>query len=136
MNDQLREPPYPFQIHLGFSIEEWSLDYCRLSQPMLDHLGNRDGFPHGGAMATLLDTAMGYSISFTGDPNVITRLVTLSLNVQYLSIARGQTLIAEGFKIGGGRTIAFTEGRIKDEQGTLIATATANFKYRSGKGKS
>ncbi|MCF3594965.1 PaaI family thioesterase [Rhodobacteraceae bacterium LMO-12] len=135
MDDKLREPPYPFQAHLGFSIDEWAQDYCRLSQPMLDHLGNRYGIPHGGVMATLLDTALGYSVCYTGDPDNKQLVMTLALNVQYLSVARGQTLIAEGRKIGGGRTVAFAEGQIKDEHGTLIATATANFKYRSGKGK-
>ncbi len=135
MDDKLREPPYPFQAHLGFSIDEWTQDYCRLSQPMLDHLGNRYGIPHGGVIATLLDTALGYSVCYTGDPDNKQLVMTLALNVQYLSVARGQTLIAEGRKIGGGRTVAFAEGQIKDEHGTLVATATANFKYRSGKGK-
>ena len=78
---------------------------------------------------------MGFSVCFTGDPDVKQRVVTLSLNVQYLSVASGQMLIAEGRKTGGGRSVAFAEGEIKDEHGTVVATATANFKYFSGKGK-
>ena len=135
MDDQLREPPYPFQAHLGFTIDDWAPDYCRLTQPMLGHLGNRYGIPHGGVMATLLDTALGFAVCFTGDRDDKQLVMTLSLNVQYHSVARGEILIAEGRKTGGGKSVAFAEGEIKDETGTLIATATAVFKYRSGKGK-
>jgi uncharacterized protein (TIGR00369 family) len=135
MKDTLREPAYPFQAHLGFTIDEWSEGRCRLTQPMVDHLGNRYGIPHGGVHATLLDTAMGYAVCYTGDPDDKQLVMTLSLNVQYLSVARGTTLIATGRKTGGGRSVAFAEGEVTDEQGTVIATATAVFKYRSGKGK-
>jgi len=135
MDDTLREPPYPFQARLGFTIDDWSDSYCRLSQPMLDHLGNRYGIPHGGVMATLLDTALGFAVCYTGNPNDKQLVMTLSLNVQYLSVARGKTLIAEGRKTGGGRSVAFAEGAVKDENDNIIATATAVFKYRSGKGK-
>lgn len=135
MDDTLREPPYPFQAHLGFTIDDWSDGYCLLTQPMVPHLGNRYGIPHGGVLATLLDTALGYASCFTGDPEDKQLVMTLSLNVQYLSVGRGEKLIAEGRKVGGGRTVAFAEGTVKDENGTLVATATGTFKYRSGKGK-
>ena len=135
MDARLREPKYPFQSHLGFTIDDWSDGFCRLSQPMVPHIGNRYGIPHGGVHATLLDTAMGYAVSYTGDPDNKQLVMTLTLNVQYLSVARCDTLIAEGRKTGGGNSVAFAEGEVKDENGTIIATATATFKYRSGKGK-
>ncbi|MDU8928130.1 PaaI family thioesterase [Alisedimentitalea sp. MJ-SS2] len=135
MDDSLREPPYPFQAHLGFTIDEWNQDYCRLSQPMVPHIGNRYGIPHGGVLATLLDTAAGYAVCYTGDRDNKQLVMTLSLNVQYHSVARGEMLIAEGRKTGGGKSVAFADAEITDENGTKIATATAVFKYRSGKGK-
>ncbi|MDQ2094154.1 PaaI family thioesterase [Rhodalgimonas zhirmunskyi] len=130
MDPKLKEDPYPFQAHVGFEITEWSEGYCRVEQPMVDHIGNRYGIPHGGVHATLLDTAMGYAICFTGDPDDKQLAMTLSLNVQYLGVAKGQRLIAEGRRTGGGRSTVFAEGEIKDENGTLIATATAVFRLR------
>ena len=130
MDDALREPPYPFQAHLGFTIDDWGPDVCRLSQPMVPHIGNRYGIPHGGVHATLLDTAMGFAVCFTGDPDERQLVMTLSLNVNYLGVARGQRLIAEGRKTGGGKSTAFAEGEITDENGNLIATATGVFRYR------
>lgn len=129
MDETLREPPYPLQAHLGFAMDEWTADLCRLIQPMAPHLGNRHGIPHGGVHATLLDTAMGFAVCYTGDPEAKQMTVTLSLNVSYLGVARGEQLIAEGRKTGGGKSTAFAEGEIKDENGNLIATATGVFRY-------
>ena len=135
MDGRLREPPYPFQDQVGFTIDDWQPDYCRLSQPMLNHLGNRYGVPHGGVMATLLDTALAFAVCYTGNPDDKQLVMTLSINVQFHSVARGDMLITEGRKTGGGRSVAFAEGEVKDENDNLIATATAVFKYRTGKGK-
>lgn len=130
MDPKLKEEPYPFQAHVGFEIADWSDGYCRVEQPMVPHIGNRYGIPHGGVHATLLDTAMGYAICFTGNPDDKQLAMTLSLNVQYLGVAKGQRLIAEGRRTGGGRSTVFAEGEIKDENANLIATATAVFRLR------
>lgn len=131
MDPKLKEPAYAFQSHLGFDIADWRDGYARVEQPMHDHLGNRYGIPHGGVLASLLDTAMGYATCYTGDPDDKQLVMTLSLNVQYLSVAKGTMLIAEGRKTGGGRSTAFADGEIRDEQGALIATATGVFRYRA-----
>ncbi|KAA0913019.1 PaaI family thioesterase [Aquicoccus porphyridii] len=130
LDPKLKEEPYPFQAHVGFTITDWSDGYCRLEQPMLAHLGNRYGIPHGGVHATLLDTAMGYAICFTGDPDDRQLAMTLSLNVQYHAVAKGKLLITEGRRTGGGRSTVFAEGEIRDETGTIIATATGVFRLR------
>jgi uncharacterized protein (TIGR00369 family) len=130
MEDHLREKPYPFQAHLGFEITEWSDGFCRLEQPVVPQIGNRYGIPHGGVHATLLDTAMGFCVCYTGKPEEVLLAMTLSLNVQYLSVAKGTRLIAEGRRTGGGRSTQFAEGDIHDDTGALIATATAVFRIR------
>lgn len=130
LDPNLKEEPYPFQTVLGFDVTDWSDGYCRIEQPMAQHINNRNGIPHGGMHATLLDTAMGYAVCYTGDPDERQTGMTLALNVQYLAVARGKTLIAEGRRTGGGRTTVFTEGNIRDDTGNLIATATAVFRLR------
>ena len=134
MDDRLKESPYPFQAHLGFEITEWKPDYCRVEQPMLDHLGNRYGIPHGGVHAALMDTAMGYAICFTGDPDDRQLAMTLSLNVQYHAVAKGNRLITEARRTGGGRSTVFAEAEIHDDEGNRIATATGVFRLRTRQG--
>jgi len=130
VDPKLKEDPYPFQAHIGFEITEWAQGFCRVEQPMVDHIGNRYGIPHGGVHATLLDTAMGYAICYTGDPDDKQLAMTLALNVQYHGVAKGNRLITEGRRTGGGRSTVFAEGEIKDEEGNVVATATAVFRLR------
>ncbi|MBU2981568.1 PaaI family thioesterase [Lentibacter algarum] len=135
MSNDLIEEPYPFQQTVGFAIEDWRDGNATLRLPLKPHLGNRYGILHGGVHATLLDTAMGFAVSYTGDADNKQLVMTLSLNVNYLGVATGDELIAIGHKTGGGRSTAFAEGRIEDTSGNIIATATAVFRYR-GKSKS
>ena len=112
----------------------WSEGEARVEQPMLTHLENRLGLPHGGIYATLLDTAMGYAGCFTGDPNRKQMALTLSLNVNYVSRPSEMCtrLIATARKTGGGQSTYFAEGEVCDEAGEVFATATGVFRYRKG----
>ncbi|MEX3014796.1 PaaI family thioesterase [Gymnodinialimonas hymeniacidonis] len=131
---ELKERSYPLQRHLGYRLMSWSEGEATVEQPMLTHLENRQGLPHGGVHATLLDTAMGYAGCFTGDPDAKQMALTLSLNVNYLSRPSEACtrLIATARMTGGGRSTFFAEGEVREETGELIATGTGVFRYRKG----
>ena len=57
--------------------------------------------------------------------------MTLSLTVNYVGQLQGQTIIAEGWRVGGGRKSYFGEARLTDELGNLGAKASGAFRYRS-----
>ena len=59
LDPALVEDAYPLQRHLGFAVTGWQADYARIELPLTEVLMNRQGLPHGGVHATLLDTAMG-----------------------------------------------------------------------------
>lgn len=126
----LIEAPSALQTHLGFAMTGWSPDYARIELPLHPYLMNRQGLPHGGIHATLLDTAMGFAGCYTGDPERSQMALTLSMTVNYLAQAKGAVLIAEGWRTGGGKTSYFAKGEIRDDSGALIATATGVFRYR------
>lgn len=126
----LVEPPYPLQELLGMELTAWSEGAACVELPLTRVLMNRQGLPHGGIHATLLDTAMGYAGCYTGDPARRQMALTLSLTVNYLGQATGSRLIAEGRKAGGGRKTYFAEGTVRDDTGGLVATATGVFRYR------
>ncbi|WP_342706707.1 PaaI family thioesterase [Lutimaribacter saemankumensis] len=130
MNPDLIEPPYPLQAHLGFRMVDWREDYSRFDLPIVPHLGNRFGIVHGGVHAMMLDTVMGFAGCFTGDPDAPQQAMTLSMTTNFLSQAKGDLLIAEGFRTGGGRKTFFARAQITDNTGELIATATGVFRYR------
>lgn len=124
------ERGYPLQTHLGYEVTAWSHGFARVEQPLAPFLMNRQGLPHGGVHATLLDTAMGYAGCWTGDPDQRRMALTLSLTVNYLGQAQGTRLIAEARVTGGGHKTYFADGRVTDDTGTLVATATGVFRYR------
>lgn len=125
------EEPYQFQRLLGFRMVAWTAEKAVIHLPLRDELANRYGIPHGGVHAAMLDTVMGYSGCYTGDPDRIRRAMTLTLTVNYLSRPKGALLIAEGRRVGGGKRSFFAEGSIADETGEKIATASGAFRYRS-----
>lgn len=129
---ELEEPAYPLQKHLGFEMVEWRDGFARFEQPLQSFLMNRYGLPHGGVYATLLDTVMGYCGCYTGSAEHKQMAMTLSLNVNFLSRPKGDLLIAEGTKTGGGKSTFFASGLILDETGERIASATGVFRYRKG----
>src|SRR6056297_3091895 len=126
----LLEAPSALQTHLGYRLTEWRTDFARVELPLTPVLMNRQGLPHGGMHATLLDTAMGFAGCYTGDPERAQMALTLSLTVNYLGQARGALLIAEARRTGGGKSTYFAEATVRDETGSVIATGTGVFRYR------
>lgn len=128
----ITEADYPFQQHMGFRMLGWREDWSRFELPLGRRLLNRQGIPHGGVYAALLDTVMGYAGCWSGDPDNRRSAVTLSLNTSFLARPAGTRMIAEGWRTGGGRSTFFAEARITDDEGTLVATGSAVFRYRKG----
>lgn len=118
-----------FQQSVGYALTEWRADFARIEQDIGPAVLNRQGIPHGGLHATLIDTAMGYAGCYTGDPAQTQKALTLSLTVNFLGQAKGTRLIAEGWRTGGGRKTYFAEARVTDETGALIATGSGVFRY-------
>lgn len=130
LDPALVQEPSAFQTHLDYRLTGWQKDWARIEAPLADFMGNRQGLPHGGVHATLLDTAMGYCGCYTGDPDQKRLCLTLSLNVQYIALARGTRLIADARRTGGGRSTFFAEATVTDDTGALIAKGTGVFRYR------
>ncbi len=129
----ITETPSPFSQTFGFHLTRWETGFARVEADMVPHMMNRQGLPHGGVHASMLDTAMGYCGCYTGDPDVTQNALTLSLTVNYLARATGQRLICEARVTGGGRATFFARGEVRDDTGALIAEATGVFKLRSRK---
>lgn len=124
------EPPSGLQTHLGYRLVSWETDFARVELPLGPHLMNRQGLPHGGLHATLIDTAMGFAGCYTGDPDRRQMALTLSLTVSFLGRAKGARLITEARRTGGGRSIYFAEATVTDDTGARVATGTGVFRYR------
>lgn len=120
--------PYGFLATLGLRRTHFTDGEARFEVETGPQHMNRIGIPHGGVYATLLDCALGATGCWAGSADAFRPAVTLTLNVSFIGQPRGQRLIAEGRRVGGGRSIYFSEGEVRDEFGTLVAQATGSFK--------
>jgi acyl-CoA thioesterase len=84
---------------------------------------NLYGAVHGGALASLADTAMGIACATVGK-----RVVTLEFNMNYIRSAIVQPAIeAIGVVIHNGSSTMVTECEILDQENALLAKARATF---------
>lgn len=118
-----------FWQHLGIEVVDAREGWARLRVLLRDELRNAPGAPvHGGVHATLVDAAVGCALATVnpgGEGGV--GQTTLDLNVTYLAPARGREMFAEGTLLRRGRSVAFGEVRVTDEDGTLLAIGRATY---------
>jgi uncharacterized protein (TIGR00369 family) len=84
---------------------------------------NPAGFIQGGILSAMLDDSMGPAVFVTSDGRFYA--TTISLTVNFIAPARPGPLIAEAQVIQIGKSIAFMEGKLMDQDGTVFATASA-----------
>ena len=77
----------------------------------------------------LLDCALGGAGCWLGNDDDIRPAVTLNLSINFVSAPKGERLIAEGRRIGGGKKVYYSEGALRDETGHLLCSATGVFRY-------
>ncbi len=131
--DPLTDEPYALQKALGYKITEWRKGFARVELELTEVHTNRQGFPHGGIYALLIDTAAGHSGSWVPETEPRVGVMTLSLTVNFVSVPKGQMLIAEANMTGGGKNNFFVSSELKDELGNMVATGSAALCYRRKK---
>jgi uncharacterized protein (TIGR00369 family) len=114
---------------LGYRLTERRVGEAEITLNVGPQHLNRLSIPHGGVLATLLDSAAGFAAAYVDDPDRPRTVVTLSINVMFMGQARiGEVLVARGRRIGGGKSIAYAEAEVTVE-GRSVARAEAVFKY-------
>lgn len=81
------------------------------------------GFVHGGALASIIDTAAFWSAFCDLDEN--TGITTVDLKLNYLAPVKEGKLIARGKRLKMGKTLGLGEAEILSENGKLIAQGTS-----------
>jgi uncharacterized protein (TIGR00369 family) len=89
---------------------------------------NLQGLVHGGMLAILADTACGLSIRSAMEPGRLH--VTADLDIHFLRPAKPGRLFGRGEAVSVGRSLAFAEASIEDDEGTLLAKAQSRFSVR------
>jgi len=135
MNDQNFQRPYSGYADLiGYRLCKRGQGEAEIELRLEPRHLNRLLVPHGGLIASLIDTAAGFAVAFAKGPDTIEPAVTLSLSLQFLGQAKaGDLLIASAKRDGGGRTIAFASAEVKTDDGRIVARGQATFRFLSSK---
>jgi uncharacterized protein (TIGR00369 family) len=120
-NDHPTFSPTPYGSHLGIEILSAMDGAASLRLALVEHLCNRRGVAHGGAIASLLDSALGAAVISSMKPREWCG--TLQISVQYNNPARHGPLTAVGRVVRRGRSVAFAEGEVSDARGRVVARA-------------
>jgi uncharacterized protein (TIGR00369 family) len=83
---------------------------------------NPAGFVQGGILTAMLDDTMGPAAFIMTEGKFYT--TTISLTVNFMASAKPGPITAEAKVTQLGKTIAFMEGKLSAEDGTLLASAT------------
>jgi uncharacterized protein (TIGR00369 family) len=117
-------PASPLVGHLGMRLESIGEDEAVLVLPFRPELATLGDTVHGGAIASLIDTA-GMVACWASDEEPASMAgSTVSLNVNYLAGARGQDLTALAAVTRRGRSMVFSEVRVVEPDGRLVATGS------------
>ena len=121
-----RFPKPPCAATLGWELIEADpvTGTVRIAFEAREAFCNPGGHIQGGFLAAMLDDTLGPTVLVrTGGASYC---ATIDLNVQFLAPARPGRLIGEGRLVQLGRTVAFQEGELRAEDGTIVARATAS----------
>lgn len=115
----------PIYQLLGLRIEEMNQGRARLRLPAREHYHQIYGVVHGGIVATVADACIGLAfITLIGPAE---QAITVELKVNYIAPFATGELVGEGHIVHKGRTLGFGEAELRDQEGRLVATASATY---------
>mgnify|MGYP001282409225 CR=1 FL=1 len=115
----------PFIEHLGIRILEKGDGVVKVRLDPRPEFANSWGSLHGGALMTLLDVALASAGRSLDDK--CNGALTVEIKVNFIAAANGPVL-GEGRAQRAGRSLIFSEGELRSEDGTLLAKATGTVK--------
>lgn len=118
----------PFPALVGLNLDEIEEDRAVMSLAFRDDVVTIGTVVHGGAIATLIDTAATSAAWATPTPPENLRGTTVALNVSYLAAANGVDLRAEARVLRRGKNLSFIDVDVTDGDGKLLAKGTATYK--------
>lgn len=97
---------------------------CRMRLDIDPMWHNPNGVLHGGVVYTLVDYSMGGAVQ----PNLPEGefCTTIEVKISYLASVREGTLMVDTEVVKQGRNIAFTESKVTDDKGRLVATGSGS----------
>lgn len=115
----------PYARLLGIDFEDATRGTATLSMSARPELERFGGIMHGGALASLADTACAFAVLSTLEPEAQT--VTIDLTLHYLRPVTEGRLTARASVVRAGRRVTTVSVEIFDESGAIVVTALTSY---------
>ncbi|HMS42620.1 MAG TPA: PaaI family thioesterase [Pyrinomonadaceae bacterium] len=121
--ERIKEIPYPSL--LGFELVDLQFGEATLKLAMRDELRQPYGFLHGGATASLIDTATAFACISCLEKGEQT--MTIDLTIHYLRPHKTGEVFCTAKVVRNGKRIQTVSAEVVNEDGKLIATALSTY---------
>jgi uncharacterized protein (TIGR00369 family) len=121
-------PSSPFPGHLGIRLVDMGPGMATLGLPFAEALVTAGTTVHGGAVASLIDTAGMVAAWSGGEVPDRLRGSTVGLTVSFLAPADGEDLQASATVLRRGRSIVHVDVDVRTASGTAVARGLVTYK--------
>lgn len=115
----------PYARLLGIQVAEVGTGTATLTLKIRKELRQNHGVVHGGAIASLIDTATAFAIISLLSPKE--KVTTVNLTISYLRPATDGQLSATAEIVRAGRRLFVVSAKVTDASGNLTATALSTY---------
>lgn len=115
----------PYARLLGLELGEISRGEVSIHLEVRDELRQNQGVVHGGAVASLIDTAAAFAVLTQLELNE--RVTTTDLTIHYLRPISGGRLTATARIVRGGRRLFVLSVEVTNDQQVPVASAVTSY---------
>ena len=115
----------PYAKLLGLELGEISPGQATIHLTVRDEMKQNQGVVHGGAVASLIDTAAAFAV--VTELEAGERVTTTDLTIHYLRPVSSGRLSATARIVRGGRRLFVLSVEVTNDRQTLLATAVTSY---------
>ena len=119
----------PYYTLLNMKIREVKDGYARLTMELEEKHLQFLKTVHGGAIASLADSAAAWAT--VGSAGLETIPVTVEMKINFLAPVESGLLVAEARIVHKGKTISVSDVEVKDNKGRIVAKSLVTYYLRS-----
>ncbi|HKV59952.1 MAG TPA: PaaI family thioesterase [Ktedonobacteraceae bacterium] len=121
-------PNSPYVAHLGMQLTDIQPGMATLTLPFSEALVTIGTIVHGGAIASLIDTAAMVAAWSEGEVPAKARGTTVNLTVAYLAAAEKEDLRAVARVLRRGRNLVYLDVEVTGASGNAVAKGLVTYK--------
>ena len=115
----------PYYQLLQITLEKIDEGFARFHMPFRKELTQAYGVVHGGAIASLADTAVAFALMTIVQPGE--RVTTAEFKINFLSSVYNGEMIGEARIVNKGKKLVMADMEVKNGEGKLVAKGIATY---------